>query len=99
MKFRWILIYPLLMVLRCSAGVQTPPPPSAPPSGYCTTIYTELKGYLDAFNQTLGNPAPYPTVQLAQLQMADSNVGPGLSGPSYLDTVMVQVQELKAMGF
>ena len=87
--------------LPASANVPTPPAPPAVPAGsYCSTIYQELQGYLDTFNQTLGNPAPYPqTVQFAQLQMADSNAGPALSNPNYLAGVIVQVQQLKAMGF
>jgi len=81
------------------AGVPVPPATPAPPAGYCSTIYTELQGYLNTFNQTLGTPAPYPTLQAAQLQMADSNAGPVIAGANYLDSVMVQVQQLKAMGF
>jgi fibronectin type 3 domain-containing protein len=81
------------------ADVPAPPVTPPPPAGYCSTIYNELQGYLDTFNQTLGTPAPYPTLQIAQLQAADSNAGPAISGPNYLATVMVQVQELQAMGF
>ena len=90
---------PFFMVASCWANVPTPAKPPSPPAGYCSTIYGELKGYLDDFNQTLGNPAPYGTLQIAQLQMADSNTGPAISGPDYLNNVMVQVQQLKAMGF
>lgn len=81
------------------ANVPPAPAPAAPPAGYCSTIYNELQGYLDTFNQTLGTPAPFPTLQIAQLQMADSNAGPAISGPNYLASVMVQVQQLQAMGF
>jgi fibronectin type 3 domain-containing protein len=83
----------------CKANVSAPPAPPAPPTGYCSTIYTELQGYLDAFNQKLGTPASYPTLQAPQLQMADSNSGPAISGPNYLASVMVEAQELQAMGF
>ena len=83
----------------CRANVPTPPPAPPVPAGYCSTIDNELQSYLNAFNQTLGNPAPYPTLQVAQLQMADSNAGPAISGPNYLASVMVQAQTLKAMGF
>ena len=85
--------------LPLQADVATPPAPPAPPAGYCSTIYNELQGYLDSFNQTLGNPAPYPYLQFSQLQMADSNAGPSISNSNYLNSVMLQVQELKAMGF
>jgi len=85
--------------LPVNANVSQPPAPPAPPAGYCSTIYNELQGYLDTFNQTLGNPAPYPTLQIAQLQIADSNAGPGISNPDFLSSTMVQVQALKALGF
>jgi len=83
----------------CSADVAAPAPPPPPPAGYCSTIYSELQGYLDTFNETLGTPATYPTLQAAQLQMADSNTGPAISNPNYLASVMIQAQQLKAMGF
>lgn len=83
----------------CWANVPAPAAPPAVPAGYCSTIYNELQGYLNTFNQTLGTPDPYPTLQISQLQMADSNTGPAISGPNYLSSVMVQVQQLKAMGF
>ena len=96
------LYVPLLALLSCVGSfgdVPTPPAPPSPPGGYCSSIYNELNGYIDSFNQTLGNPAPYPTLQLAQLQMADSNTGPAISGANYLSSVLIQVQQLKAMGF
>jgi hypothetical protein len=89
----------LLIDSPCRANVPAPATPPSPPAGYCSTIYTELDGYLNTFNKTLGTPASYPTLQLSQLQMADSNSGPVISGPNYLNSVMVQVQQLKAMGF
>ena len=101
-KLRVLYLLAVISMCFCLPGFANVPNPLAPPvapAGYCSTIYGELQGYLDSFNQTLGNPAPYPTLQFAQLQMADSNAGPGISGPNYLNTVMVQVQQLKAMGF
>lgn len=81
-----------------NADVPTPPTAPPPPAGYCSTIYNELQTDLTAFNQSLGNPAPYPTLNIAQLRMADANTGPSISGPNYLAAVEAQLQELQAMG-
>jgi fibronectin type 3 domain-containing protein len=81
------------------ADVATPPKPPAVPAGYCSTIYTELQNDLSSFNASIGTPAQYPTLRIAQLQQADANTGPAISGPSYLAGVLTQAQELKAMGF
>jgi hypothetical protein len=62
-----------LAVRPIGANVLPPPVPPATPAGYYSTISTELQGYLDTFNQTLGTPAPFPTIQGSQLQMADSS--------------------------
>ncbi|HVN06758.1 MAG TPA: fibronectin type III domain-containing protein [Bryobacteraceae bacterium] len=80
------------------ADVLTPPTPPATPAGYCTTIYNELQTDLQTFNQTLGSPASYPTLNLAQLRMADANTGPSISGPDYIAGVETQLQELQALG-
>ncbi|HUO30518.1 MAG TPA: hypothetical protein VMU80_14940 [Bryobacteraceae bacterium] len=80
------------------ADVLTPPSPPPVPSGYCTTISNELQTDLQTFNQTLGNPASYPTLNLAQLRMADANTGPTISSPDYISGVETQLQELQAQG-
>ncbi len=59
---------------------------------------------MQAFNQTLQTPPTWtpiaggPTVYAGNLSMADANVGPGLSGPDYLNSVEIQLGELKALG-
>jgi hypothetical protein len=74
-------------------------PPAVPAGSYCSTIYSELQGYLRTFNASIGTSAQHDTLRTAQLQQADSNTGPAISGPGYLAGVLVQAQELKAMGF
>jgi len=84
--------------------VPAPPTPPLPPAGYCSTIYGELSSDLQAFNTLLATPPTWtpvaggPTLYAGTLQMADGNVGPSLSGPSYLPAVLIQLQELKALG-
>src|ERR1700722_18927646 len=88
----------------CRADVPAPPPPDSVPAGYCTSIYNELSGDLQAFNNQLATPPTWTPVsggtQLfgANLSGADSNTGPQISGPNYLPTVLNQLQELKALG-
>jgi fibronectin type 3 domain-containing protein len=87
------------------ADVPTPPAPPAVPAGsYCATIYNELSGDLQTFNTQLATPPTWtpvsggPTLYAATLSEADSNTGPQISGANYLQNVLVQLQELKALG-
>ncbi len=86
------------------ADVPAPPTTPAPPSGYCSTIYNELNGDLQAFNTVLSIPPIWKpitgpaTLYGANLQSADGNVGPGLSSANYINNVQVQLQEEKALG-
>ena len=74
------------------------------PAGYCSTINNEVTTDLQAFNLLLKVPPTWvpipggPTLYAANLSMADSNTGPGLSGANYLPSVLTQLQELKAEG-
>lgn len=89
-----------LMGIAClpsRADVPTPPTPPAVPAGYCSTIYSELQNYMASFNASIGTPAQYPTLRIAQLQQADANTGPAVSG--VLSGALTQAQELQAMGF
>jgi len=86
------------------ADVSAPPKPPPPPAGYCSTIQGELSGDLEAFNVLLNVPPVWtpipgaPTLHSANLQEADANTGPQLIGPYYLPNVLIQLQELKALG-
>jgi hypothetical protein len=94
----------VLVYAPCKADVPTPPAPPAVPAGYCNSIYSELNGDLQAFNTQLATPPTWtpipggPTLYSANLQSANSNEGPSISGPNYLQTVLTQLQELKALG-
>jgi hypothetical protein len=93
-----------LLCLPCRAGVPAPPTPPPPPAGYCSTIYSELTGDLQVFNTLLTVPPSWtpvpggPTQYAANLQQADANAGPSLSGPNTLSGVLTQLQEEKALG-
>jgi len=95
---------PVLFTAPCKADVPAPPAPPPVPAGYCSSIYNELYGDLQAFNTQLATPPAWtpiagsPTVYSATLQSANSNVGPPMTGPSYYPTVLAQLQELKASG-
>jgi len=73
----------------CRADVAAPPPPPPPPAGYCTQIYNELYGDLQAFNTTLATPpawTPLPggaTLYAGNLEWANGNTGPAISSPNY----------------
>jgi fibronectin type 3 domain-containing protein len=88
----------------CKADVPAVVAAPAPPAGYCTSIYSELQNDLQAFNAQLATPPTWtpvaggPTLFGANLAWADSNTGPSISNPSYLPSVIAQLQELKAMG-
>jgi hypothetical protein len=88
----------------CRADVPPPAKPPSPPAGYCSTIYGELEGDLQAFNILLTIPPIWkpilggPTVYAGNLQQADGNSGPSLSGSNYLPGVLTQLQELRALG-
>jgi fibronectin type 3 domain-containing protein len=85
-------------------------PATAPavPAGYCTSMYNELQGDLQAFNTVLATPPtwtpiPFPpggsTIYGGNLQWANGNTGPSIGGAGYLQvTVQPQLQELKALG-
>ena len=94
----------MLVYAPCKADVPAPPAPPSVPTGYCTSIYNELNGDLQAFNTQLAAPPTWtpipggPTLYSANLQSANSNVGPSISGPNYLQIVLTQLQELKALG-
>ncbi|MGA2737057.1 MAG: hypothetical protein ABSG65_06350 [Bryobacteraceae bacterium] len=87
-------------------GVPTPSaPPPVPEGSYCASIYAELNGDLQAFNTVLATPPTWtpipggPTLYGANLQWADSNTGPSISGPSYMQTtVQPQLQAMQALG-
>ncbi|MGC9950435.1 MAG: fibronectin type III domain-containing protein [Bryobacteraceae bacterium] len=89
----------------CRADVSAPPTPPPPPAGYCSTILDELNGDLQAFNILLTIPPVWnpitgngPTIFAGNLQQADANTGPGISGSNYLPAVLTQMQELHALG-
>src|ERR1700691_6762971 len=88
-----LLIQPL-----CRADVPAPPTPPPPPAGYCSTIYNELYGDLQAFNILLSIPPIWnpilggPPLYAANLQVGDGNNGPGLIGADYLPGVLTQLQ-------
>jgi fibronectin type 3 domain-containing protein len=94
----------VLVPALCKADVPTPTAPPAVPAGYCTSIYSELFGDLQAFNTQLATPPTWtpvpggPTLYAANLSLADSNSGPQISGAGYLQSTLVQLQELQAMG-
>jgi fibronectin type 3 domain-containing protein len=95
-----------LVYTPCQADVAPPPAPPAVPAGsYCSSIYDELNGDLQAFNTVLATPPSWtpvpggPTLYGGNLEWANGNTGPSLSGPSYLqDTVQPQLQTLQALG-
>ncbi len=88
----------------CRADVPAPPAPPPPPSGYCSTIYDELWGDLQAFNVLLTVPPTWkpvaggPSRFAANLQDADANTGPGLINAGYPAGVLTELQEEKALG-
>ena len=93
-----------LIHLPCRANVPAPPKPPVPPAGYCSTIYGELEGDLQAFNVLLSIPPTWtpisggPTVSAGNLEQANANVGPTLSGSETLPGVLTELQELRALG-
>src|ERR1039457_504445 len=113
-KPKWRAFYVLatlsaLVCAPCWADVPTPPTPSWPPAGYCTQIYNELNGDMQAFNTVLATPpttwTPIPftagssTLYAANLNWANGNTGPSIGGANYLqNTIQPQLQELKALG-
>ena len=100
------LLMALIPLTHWPSRADVPPPtrPPAPPAGYCSTIYGELEGDLQSFNALLTVPPTWkpvsggPTVYAADLQQADGNSGPSLSGVNYLPGVLTQLQELRALG-
>jgi fibronectin type 3 domain-containing protein len=89
----------------CKADVAAPPAPPPPPAGYCTQIYNELNGDLQAFNSVLATPptwTPMPggaTLYGGNLEWANGNTGPSISASDYMQsTVQPQLQELQALG-
>ena len=88
----------------CRADVAAPTAPPPVPADFCGSLYTELNGDLQAFNAQLAVPPTWtpvsnaPTVYAAALPWANSNTGPQLSSPVYLQTVLAQLQQVKALG-
>ena len=107
-RTKWLAFTVLaaLPALVDAQGVPSPQAaPSVPPGSYCSSIYTELDNDLQAFNTVLATPPTWtpipggPTLYAANLQWANGNTGPSISGPGYLQTtVQPQLQELKALG-
>jgi fibronectin type 3 domain-containing protein len=93
-----------LVYAPCKADVPVPSPPPPVPAGYCTSIYNELSGDLQAFNTQLATPpswTPIPvdaTLTGTNLPLADGNIGPQISSPNNMPSVVTQLQELKALG-
>ncbi len=104
LRFLCSLVAAALAAPVSKADVPAPPTPPPTPAGYCSTIYGELNGDLQAFNLLLKVPPVWtpiagpPTLHSANLQEADANTGPQLIGPYYLPSVLIQLQELKALG-
>ena len=102
--FYLLAILTLLIAPLSKADVPTPPAPPSPPAGYCSTIYNELNTDLTAFNLLLSVPATWvpvslgPTVIPGNLQVADANAGPAISGTNYIASVLPQLYEEQAMG-
>jgi len=75
-----------------------------PPVGYCSTIYGELNTDLQAFNLLLTAQPTWtpisggPTLYAANLLVANGNTGPSLSGTGYINNVIPQLNEEKALG-
>jgi fibronectin type 3 domain-containing protein len=99
----------MLVYAPCKADVPTPPAPAPVPAGsYCSSIYSELNGDLQAFNTVLTTPPSWTPIPLpagastlygGNLAWANSNTGPSISSPSYLQTVVQpQLQAMQAMG-
>ena len=80
----------------CKADVPAPPAPPAVPAGYCSIINGELSADLLAFNTLVTIPPTWtpisggPTLYGANLQQADSNAGPQISGPNYMSNVLAE---------
>ena len=94
-----------LVYAPCKADVPAPPAPPPVPAGYCSSIYNELNGDLQAFNTQLTTTTPSwtpvslgPTLNATALAWANSDTGPALSSPGALQTVQAQLQAVKALG-
>ena len=110
LKRRVLPVLAALSVLACApckADVLPPPAPSPVPAGsYCSSIYTELYGDMQAFNTVLATPPTTwtpipggPTLYAANLMWANGNTGPAMSNPDYLQvTVQPELQAMKALG-
>jgi len=95
----------LLAYAPCKADVPAPPTPPSVPGDYCSSLYTELQGDLQAFHTQLTTTTPGwtpvslgPTLNTVALAWANSDTGPQISSPNYLQTVLAQLQEVKALG-
>jgi len=86
------------------ADVPPAPVPPSPPAGYCSEIYGELNSDIQAFNQLLTQPPSWTPVSLGpplfplNLQVSDSNAGPAIGSPGFLNGVLPQLYEEQAMG-
>jgi len=104
--FRILAGLAALAYAACRADVVPPAPPPAVPAGsYCNSIYTELEGDLQAFNTVLALPPAWTpiaggaTLFGGNLEWANGNTGPSISGSNYLQsTVQPQLQALQALG-
>ena len=107
-KRRALRLLPALVALvyaPCKADVPAPPAPPSVPAGYCSSVYNELNGDLQAFNTALATPRTWtpitggPTLYGGNLEWANGNTGPSITNPNYLQsTVQPQLQALQALG-
>jgi hypothetical protein len=90
-------LLPLLMALiPVQATGQAPPVPQS-----FQDLYNSLNSDIVNFNTTLGarwSGSKYPVLFASNLTDADSNTGPLLINPGYLQTVQNEIQALKAIG-
>ncbi len=78
-----------------NAAAQAPPVPAE-----YQDLYSSLSTYLSGFNTTL-NASPlsqYPTLSTGNLKNANANAGPQLVNPGSMPGILLQIQELKAIG-
>lgn len=86
-----ILIAPVLYP--CVARAQAP----AVPPVY-QDLYSSLNTYLTNFNATLPPGSGFPVLFAGNLKNADGNAGPQLVNPGSMPGILLQLQELKAIG-
>jgi fibronectin type 3 domain-containing protein len=102
--FTVLAAWMLLVYTPLKADVPVPPTPPAVPTDYCSTLWNEMYGDMQAFNVLLQTPPTWtpvsggPTVYAAALPWANANTGPQVSSAYYLPSVLAQLQEVKALG-